>query len=354
MALNDRKLLNIQALRACAVMLVVFSHLVHIEEKYGHGGHVLSDVFLYGVYGVDLFFVISGFVMIAVSQRKKGRKAAKPLLFLYNRVTRIYPVYWFYCSLVLAVYLLRPEMVNSSQGNQVNILASYLLWPQRLAPLLAVAWTLTHEMYFYIVFAVMLCRPRRHIQFYLVMWLIITIAGNLILGGPANPVMAIIFHPLTLEFIAGCFVALILFNGGNRYGRLCLCGGAALLILNILGCYFYFGRTLPAGWYRVLFFGLPSTLMVYGAVASEMRSIFRFPKWFISVGDASYSTYLSHILVLSFLGRLWYRLGLPGRYDNIGVLAGMLLAVLIFGHLSYKYLEKPIIHYSRRYRTILS
>jgi len=352
--LIDRKLLNIQALRACAVLLVVFSHLVHIEKKYGHGGHVLSDFFLYGVSGVDLFFVISGFVMIAVSQRKKSRTNAMPLLFLYNRVTRIYPVYWFYCSLVLVVYLVRPEMVNSSQGNQVLIFESYLLWPQRLVPLLAVAWTLTHEMYFYIVFAVMLWGPRRYIHLYLFIWLTIATAGNMIMGGQAAPVMKIIFHPLTLEFIAGCFVALILFNGSTAYGRVFFFGGGALLMFNMLGCYLYFGRALPAGWYRVLFFGVPSALMVYGAVASEMRSAFRFPAWFTAVGDASYSIYLSHILVLSFLGRLWYRWGLPGLYDNICVLAIMLLIVLIFGHLSYKYLEKPVIRYFRRFKTIMS
>ncbi len=62
---------------------------------------------------------------------------------------------------MLAVYLVRPEFVNSNQGNQVNVIASYLLLPQRLLPLLAVGWSLIHEMYFYLGFAVLTARPER-------------------------------------------------------------------------------------------------------------------------------------------------------------------------------------------------
>lgn len=336
-------------MRAIAVLMVVFSHLVHIEAKYGNGDHVFSDFFLYGVSGVDLFFVISGFVMIAVSQRGQDQASVSPGLFLYNRITRIYPVYWLYCTIVLAVYLYRPGLVNSSQGNQALILESYLLWPQRLAPLLAVAWTLTHEMYFYLVFTLMLWGARRHIQGGLFVWLAIVIAGQVITGGHSCPVLKIVLHPLTLEFIAGCLVALIFYKGCNGYGRIFFFGGAVLLIVNMLGCYLHLGRALPTGWYRVLFFGVPCTLMVYGAVASEFQSTLRFPKWLYAVGDASYSIYLSHILVLSFLGRLWYRLGQKGLHDNILVLAMMMLIVVVYGHLSYRYIEKPMIRGFRRY-----
>jgi peptidoglycan/LPS O-acetylase OafA/YrhL len=240
-------------------------------------------------------------------------------------------------------------MVNSSQGNQVLILESYLLWPQRLAPLLAVAWTLTHEMYFYFVFTAMLWGPRRHIPGYLLAWLALVVVGDLVTGPQSDPLQKVVFHPLTLEFIAGCLVAIIIFKGFRGYGRTFFFVGTLLWIANMLGCHLLWAHALPAGWYRVLFFGLPCTLMVYGAVASEFQASLRFPKWLYAVGDASYSIYLSHILILSFIGRIWYRLGQKGLVDNIVMIAAMILMVVVYGHLSYRYIEKPLIHRFRRF-----
>lgn len=350
----DRKILNIQALRAVAVMLVVFSHLVPIEGKYGNNESFLSDYFSYGVSGVDLFFVISGFVMILVSRKQQGLSPFYPLHFLYNRITRIYPLYWCYSILVLAVFLYRPEMVNSSQGNQVLIFESFLLWPQKFTPLLAVAWTLTHEMYFYIVFTVMLWGARSHIRWYLFLWLIVVIVGNVVTGSRSSPLLRIIFHPLTLEFIAGCFVAHIISKGHTGYGRVSLFVGGILLLFGTAGCYAYFRNSIPDGWYRVLFFGTPCSLMVYGAVASDLRSTLRFPRWLNAIGDASYSIYLSHVLVLSFIGRVWYRFGQKGLFDNFLMITLMILFVVVYGHLSFRYIEKPMIRSFRHLRVAIS
>ena len=347
----DRKILNIQALRAFAVLLVVFSHLVHIEGKYGHNEHFLSEYFLYGVSGVDLFFIISGFVMVTVSRKRQGHAPLYPLQFLYNRITRIYPVYWFYCTIVLVVYFCRPDMVNSSQGNQVLIFESFLLWPQKLVPLLAVAWTLTHEMYFYLVFTIMLWGARSHIQRYLFFWLIAVTVGNVVLDNRSIPLLKIIFHPLTIEFIAGCIIAHVVFRGHTGYGRSYFYGGGVLLLFSTAACYAYSGSSLPDGWYRVLFFGVPCSLMVYGAVASELQSTLRFPPWFNLIGDASYSIYLSHVLVLSFLGRVWYQFGQEGLYDNFLVIILMIFLVVVYGYLSFRYIEKPAIRGFRHLRT---
>ena len=124
-----RKIVNIQALRGIAVLLVVAYHLTKIEAKYGHGERLLTTLATIGMSGVDLFFVISGFVMVTVTRgwfRKDGALAH----FLYHRFKRIYPIYWFYSLLILAIFLLKPDMVNSSQGGNVNIISSFLLLPQ--------------------------------------------------------------------------------------------------------------------------------------------------------------------------------------------------------------------------------
>jgi exopolysaccharide production protein ExoZ len=94
------KIQNIQALRGIAVLSVVFFHLLMIERKYGGSRTILPDLFQFGMFGVDLFFVISGFVMFTVS-RGKFQIPKQTLRFIYHRMARIYPTYWVYSILVL-------------------------------------------------------------------------------------------------------------------------------------------------------------------------------------------------------------------------------------------------------------
>jgi peptidoglycan/LPS O-acetylase OafA/YrhL len=134
-------------LRGIAVLLVAFSHLLLIEKKYG-GNSIIPEFVLFGASGVDLFFVISGFVMVTIT-REKFRKPMEALKFIYHRVIRIYPVYWIYSVLVLIVFLIQPSWVNSAQGNQVDIVSSFLLLPSNNLPLVNVGWSLVHEVYFF-------------------------------------------------------------------------------------------------------------------------------------------------------------------------------------------------------------
>ena len=150
-----QKIVNIQALRGIAAVSVVAFHLIPIEAKYGSGESILPNFFEFGMFGVDLFFVISGFVMASLT-KGQFQNASNGLTFLYQRLSRIYPVYWFYSALVLMVFFIQPTWVNSAQGNQINILSSFLLWPEATLPLINVGWTLIHEMYFYIIFTVFL------------------------------------------------------------------------------------------------------------------------------------------------------------------------------------------------------
>ena len=125
------KIENIQALRGVAILLVVFAHVMAIEQKYGRGDGILPHFFALGVSGVDLFFVMSGFVVVTVTRHCFQQPIAVGHFF-YNRVSRVYPLYWLYSLVVLGVYLLRPEMVNAAQGHRVNILESFMLLPQDL------------------------------------------------------------------------------------------------------------------------------------------------------------------------------------------------------------------------------
>jgi len=348
------KIVNIQALRGIAVLLVILYHLIKIEGKYGHGNTVLPSLLSIGMSGVDLFFVISGFVMVTIT-RGWFQNTSAIRRFLYHRVTRIYPAYWFYSLLVLVVFLIKPEMVNSSQGGQVNIFASFLLLPQELLPLLAVGWTLIHEMYFYLVFALLLLFPERWLLPLLMIWGAGAMAMGFALPLTGNPVAQVVTHPLTLEFIAGCVIAHVYFL--KRYSS----SGWYFLVLALIwwlvgyGIHAVQGYGLePTGWSRVLLFGVPATLLVFALVNMERANEQKLPYWLVLIGNASFSIYLSHVLVISALGRIWGGLAIVNTGANVAALMVILLSVLAIGILSHQILERPLLRFTRRFEEVVA
>ena len=347
--MRSEKIQNIQALRGIAVLLVVFSHMLIAEEKYARFENILTELLMIGVSGVDLFFLISGFVMVAVT-RRSFQSRVDILQFLYRRVTRIYPLYWFYSGLILCVYIVQPTLVNSSQGNQVNILASFLLIPQNLPPLLGVGWTLIHEMYFYFGFAVLLLLPKENFLIGLIGWGSIVALGNYYFPIGQSVFTNYYFHPLTIEFIGGSLIACLYFSrsiiGNARFFAL-------LAFVTWVGGHFVF-QTLSAevvqgGWARVLVYGLPSALALYASLLYEKNHGAIMPGWICRVGDASYSIYLSHVMVLSVIGRFWSLFAAKGYWDNILLLLAMIIAVIAAGLSSFHFIERVILKQTRKF-----
>ncbi len=330
---------SIQTLRAVAANLVLLAHLSVIEIKYGHGVALLPEwIGFGGAVGVNLFFVISGFVMALVA------RDAHWIDFIGARVIRIYPIYWFYTSLVLIVFLIRPEMVNQSFAHPPSILKSYLLWPEDVLPLLAVGWTLIHEMYFYVVMALLIAFAAP-LRIALPVWTVAVLAVPLLID-VSSPVAAIVFHPMTLDFIAGVAIGLVIVNSDARGGRLCLIAGLALLTA---GYVFYGSGSVIANdrWARVIYLGLPFIPIVYGVAAMERRNQWPHLRWLSKLGDASYSTYLSHVLVVSVLGRVFIALPLHNTASEIAFLIVCLVMANTVGVLSFACLEWPLLQWLR-------
>lgn len=338
------KIQNIQALRGTAVLLVVFYHMMKVEGKYAGPDSLLPQFLNIGAAGVDLFFAISGFVMVAVT-RNAFQQSSQICRFAYHRITRIYPLYWFYTLLILAVYLIQPALINSSQGNQVNILASFLLLPQKLEPLVNVGWTLIHEIYFYIVFALLLLLPARALLTSLLFWGSAVVAVNTLYPSLSNPFLHLYSSPLTIEFISGSLIALLYYRQPLRGNGFMLVGVAIALL--IAGFMLSHSDIDPDNWFRILVFGIPSALALYALLLLESRHKLTLPRWLIKTGDASYSIYLSHVIVLSLIGRVWQHVATAGYLDNIIILPLMLAAVLIVGWLSYQGLEMHILRLTR-------
>lgn len=315
---------SIQSLRAIAALLVLAGHAAQISERF-FSQPLTTGQWTLGFAGVDLFFVISGFVMVYITHDKPRGHVHFIGRFVYSRITRVYPIYWFFTLLALAAYMLVPAALNRDLAD-LHIWQSFTLWPiENDVPILHVGWTLTHEIYFYAVFALFLALPERWLPLMLAAWAAVVAAGSLALDGlPA--IAALIVNPLTVEFILGACAGILVCSGYRRLARAALAiaavwAAAASILLWPAG-----PEAFPEGWTRVAAFGVPSALVVYGAVSLELRGALKPPGWLVILGDWSYALYLSHLLVLSGLVRVW-TIALP----DFGPMASLAFLIVSVG-----------------------
>ncbi len=331
---------SIQALRAIASLLVVLFHLQIVEGKYSSGTLLLPGFIRHADSGVDLFFVLSGFVMTTIAAGSYGspRQAGH---FLLRRGWRVLPLYWIYTTAVVMLMLVAPGMANNAYREQ-SVLASYLLWPQPQLPLLTVGWTLIHEMFFYLVMAGIIAFARETwLPRLLLAWAVLTLAAHAMLP-PVAPWQSVLSSPLTLEFIAGALVGLYWKRLPAALALPVACIGA----LSLLGAMLLFAQqqgTAPSALLRLLGFGLPSALLTLGLVRWERVRAPRLPRLLLRIGDSSYSLYLSHVFVISAAGRLWRASGWNhGPGQSAAFLLLTVLACIGVGWLSWRLLEEPL------------
>jgi peptidoglycan/LPS O-acetylase OafA/YrhL len=232
--------------------------------------------------------------------------------FLRRRVARIYPLYWAATAAVLAIYRLRPEWAVREKFSIEHLMLSLALWPQREFPIVAVGWSLSFEMFFYLAFAALIAVPRAWVRPLLAAWAAATLGLFLALDDPSYRLapegtlqLPLVASPFTLEFIAGCFI-----GWAVRRGAMPLAGTAAaagVLVFVAVGGYVsaHYPFDAEYGLVRVLTFGTASALMTYGAVGLDRQGRLTAPRWITFWGDASYSTYLTHWYVLLAFARFW-------------------------------------------------
>ena len=341
------RLQTLQAARAIAANLVILSHLIAVEAKYTSSG-VLPAFCVYGIAGVDLFFVLSGFIMAAVAGI-----SIESIEFLWRRIVRIYPTYWLVSIAVLAVTLVAPGIVNSSITGPVSLWRSFMLVPGPTLPLLAVGWTLEFEMYFYLVFAVILAM-RLPILAGLFTWAIILIVVTM--AAPdriaASPILRVVTDPLTAEFMIGVVIGTLWRNRRTPGAAVALGIGAAALAFSIgyLAPAVSLATSSQLDLWRVGIFGLPSALIIYGLSGLENRHRMRLPSPIVLIGDASYAIYLSHVLVISTVGRA-LALSAPagGVRTSLVLIAVGWIAANLGGVLLHLLFERPTLRSLHKY-----
>jgi exopolysaccharide production protein ExoZ len=353
------QLSSVQMWRAGAAFLVVLYHLAttpaHAWAETNGRRNWLSLFEAIGFAGVDLFFVISGVVMTVTCFRRLG-EPCEVARFLKRRLARIYPLYWACLAAVLALTWLAPNLATRNKTDGLSVLKSFVLWPQKDYPIVGVAWTLTFEMFFYLVFAALLVLPRRWFVPALVAWALSIAALYPVYGDPSyvttrgNLQLPLFASPLVLEFIAGCFMGWRLASGG----RMPLAGTAlAAGLVLFVGGGVYFGTVdydhASYGMPRVAVYGVASALIIYGSTGLERAGRFWVSRRLCFWGDASYSLYLTHVYVILAFGVVYARW--PTGQNGWPKAALMVACLAVCGAVAaacHLWVERPLTSAARR------
>ncbi len=335
----DQKIVNIQAVRAVAALGVLASHLYAYDARYA-ADPVLPAWFTYGFSGVDLFFAVSGFVMVLVTRGRFG-DAASAGAFLFSRVWRIYPPFWLFTAVVIAGFAAAGTL--EARLEESTLIGSLTLFPvTTAAPLLQVGWTLTHELYFYLVFALMLLAPQRLLPVLLALWCAVILAAWSAGLGAASPPARIAFSPLTFEFVAGAAAGLLVVSGRRRFGWAAIAVGVAGIVAGSLWIGPPDPMSFASGWRRFAAFGIPCALIVYGAACVEVDGRSRAPDGAVALGDWSYSLYLLHLPLIAALAALWADRW-AGPLDNLAFALIATAAAVALSWAAFRGFERPVL-----------
>ena len=340
------KLVSLQVLRAIAALMVAAGHLYGIDQRF-FGGPVLPASTQFGFAGVDLFFVLSGFVMVHLTRFGAGSASIIPA-FLFARIARIYPMWWIALGAISIVWMIRPGWVFASISGAPNFLADFALWPHQRPPLLAVGWTLIHEMYFYCAFALLLLLPARRLVWGLFSWMVMVAIGNVWLTFDstaigASPMVTLITHPLTLDFGLGAAVGLFAARGLRPMPQVLLGFGVAwALVAGFLELQTPLAL-FENNWQRVLSFGPAWAFIVWGMVGLEADRGYVPLKALSGLGDSSYALYLIHVPIYAACARLISPFCGSGEWDNVISWLGLLTIAVTSAFLLHQLIERPIL-----------
>jgi exopolysaccharide production protein ExoZ len=319
---------SVQMLRALAA-LAVFTH--HIR--------MLAN----GAWGVDLFFVISGFIMCYVTERSGEHFFAK-------RLIRVVPLYWAGTIAVFCVALAMPDMLKNTTANLVDLAKSLAFIPFRkgteTTPVLFLGWTLNYEMFFYLIFALSMAASHKYRAVISAALLIV-----IVMLGQSLPIESVplrfFSRPIILEFAYGMLCYALLMRSPMRASarrpvatRLPWMVAGALLIACMPLATLWSVR-----WDESIRWGIPAALAFY-CVVYGLYGV-RLPRGVVIIGDASYSLYLFHPYVIQIFTK-------AGAFSGGGALAYTMAAVAMglcigLSILSLNHLEKPTSDYLRRH-----
>jgi exopolysaccharide production protein ExoZ len=328
---RGQKYVNVQVLRLVAALLVVGTHSTLYSSQHLAPGVVWH----FGEVGVDLFFVISGFVMMTSSWRHL-KKPGYGRMFLAKRVIRIVPMYWIATTLNLVLVLALPTLTDASRPSAARVVLSYLFVSTespdgRMEPIHGVGWTLVFEMFFYVVFALALALRLNVLIFCSVIFTACA-AGGWIRPDSYSPAL-VYLSPLLLYFVAGMVIGRWVVDRARR---------PAVLWLGYLGLAWSLDAAVRSGseGFALSLLLRPVLVVITVVVCVMLEPVTSryVPRFLTFMGDASYSLYLFHPFIGPVVPIVLARLHLVHPWVSVAL---TFPAALLGGALIYFWVERP-------------
>jgi peptidoglycan/LPS O-acetylase OafA/YrhL len=334
---------NLHLLRAIAALAVVY---FHITSEAG-----LNLPVNIGSHGVDLFFVISGFIIAHIGTRAPDR-------FLMRRLIRVVPFYWTATLVLFGAAVLAPHLLRSTRADYAQLACSLFFIPREtsyagVVPTLVLGWSLNYEMYFYVLFAAALAIAPRRAPLACCMG-IFAIALLIDLSGASHASVRFYARPLVFEFVYGVVAFYACSAVERRVGwfadrsrirwGLWVVALGALVLIGLEESHGGFG--LP----RFLVAGVPAFVLLLAALLLErVFGVSARSNIIVLVGESSYILYLIHPYVIYGL----LRTTLPGQRslplpEAIGLVIALLLVSTAAAIAIHLWFEKPVLASLRR------
>jgi exopolysaccharide production protein ExoZ len=332
--------ISLQYVRGIAALLVVYFHAV---IQLNHSGRAPVDFLLLGESGVDLFFVLSGFVMWITTYNKK----ISPFNFFKKRLLRVAPIYWLLTIISATIALVVPHLLKSTVFDVEHLIYSLLFIPHLnpanngdiISPVIIPGWTLNFEMFFYFVFALCLFIKPLFIRLLTVTLIMLLLFLMSFLYKGANVVFEFYFNAIIIEFLFGVLVGVLLTN------NVAICTISRLLPLTLL----FFSSLLLlfndafSSFPRFIALGLPAFIVIYACVLYENNYCVPRIEILKFMGDSSYSIYLTHIFVIAGSRVLFSQVGIT--LDSINPFFYVLFCIVfsaLVGGAFYLMIEKKL------------
>ena len=342
---NNSKLQSVQILRFVAAFLVLFGHLLMEAKKVkiiDDQEFQLMNIFPWGI-GVDLFFIISGFIIshVMLSVQPKSEQAKS---FILRRLIRIVPIYWFYTSLMVLAMMLFSSILKSNKLEFDHLIASifFIPWPHpttgAIRPVLGQGWTLNYEMFFYACAALSLFLTHKWRKYFLTLIILFTFLLSQILFD-SSYIFKFFGYSIILEFLIGIWLYEIFIRIKSLPDLFSIIFILLGIVLCVAGEYY-----LPEHEYRALGRGIPALLLAFGLILSNKAQYIsgKLNRILALLGDSSYSLYLSHPFILIPFAAIWLKIGIESPTAFV-ILASM--ACIIFSVFSFDFIERPMISF---------
>ena len=334
---RSQQIRTVQALRAIAALFVVIYHSTILSRD--RTSLAQAYVWENGNSGVDLFFVISGFIMV-LSSRQLRRQAEGWSKFIRLRLIRIVPLYWLVTAAKLALVTIMPAVALHTRTNGWNAAASFLFLPSHdaagnIIPVLAIAWTLSFEMLFYVAFAAALFLSLSPL---LVVTPAMAALAALSLARQGSwPAIATLADPIVLEFVLGMAIGSLFMARDARQVH-----SPTAVLVGVLGLAALALLPTHDRWERVLTWGVAAAATLWAALAIEPQAGHAVPKPLVAIGEASYSLYLTHGFVLPMVGAVIVAAHLPPLATSVVLIPACVIASTTVSLLVHRHVEMPM------------